>query len=101
MILYIIYNGFFYYETWYFSGKAIESKRAVENKKNSETKKPEKKPEELPLAQTLAEFVKKTETKQAGFVEVEDVEELGYKNVVKLDNKTFKDEFRKVLFYNK
>lgn len=37
---------------------------------------------------------------QAGFVEVEDVEdESGYKNVVKLDNKTFKDEFRKVLYF--
>jgi len=37
---------------------------------------------------------------QAGFVEVEDVEdELGYKNVVKLDYKTFKDEFRKVLYF--
>lgn len=55
-------------------------------------------PEPLPLSQTLAEFVKKTESMQAGFVEVEDVEvESSYKNVVKLDNKTFKDEFRKVL----
>jgi len=37
---------------------------------------------------------------QAGFVEVEDVEdESSYKNVVKLDNKTFKDEFRKVLYF--
>lgn len=42
--------------------------------------------------------MKKTESKQADFVEVEDVDESGYKNVVKLDNKTFKDEFRKVIF---
>lgn len=44
--------------------------------------------------------MKKTESMQAGFVEVEDVdEESGYKNVVKLDNKTFKDEFRKVWYF--
>lgn len=35
---------------------------------------------------------------QDKFVEINDVEESGYKNVVKLDNKTFKDEFRKVLY---
>lgn len=93
---------YFYYKFGYFAGKTLESKRAAENKKNSEPKKPVKKPEELPLAQTLAEFVKKTESKQACFVEVEDdAEETGYKNVVKLDNKTFKDEFRKVLYYVK
>lgn len=55
--------------------------------------------EPVPLAQTLAEFVKKTQSKEANFVEVNDVEESGYKNVVKLDNKTFKDEFRKVLYF--
>lgn len=47
----------------------------------------------------MADFVKKTESKQAEFVEVDDVKESGYKNVVKLDNKTFKDEFRKVLHF--
>lgn len=53
----------------------------------------------MPLSQTLAEFVKNTQSKQAEFVEVNEVEESGYKNVVKLDNKTFKDEFRKVLYF--
>lgn len=42
--------------------------------------------------------MKKTESKQAEFVEVDNVEESGYKNIVKLDNKTFKDEFRKVMY---
>lgn len=79
-------------------GQKLESVRTANNQKASEPKKPAKIPETVPLAQTLAEFVKKTESKQANFVEVEDVEELGYKNVVKLDNKTFKDEFRKVIF---
>jgi len=78
-------------------GKKLESLRAAENQRASEPKKPVKKPDPLPMAQTLAEFVKKTESKQAEFVEVNDVEESGYKNVVKLDNKTFKDEFRKVV----
>lgn len=76
----------------------MESLRTAENQRASEPKKHEKKPEPLPLAQTLADFVKKTESKQEEFVEVDDVEESGYKNVVKLDNKTFKDEFRKVLY---
>jgi hypothetical protein len=81
-------------------GKKLESIRTANVQKASAPKKPEKKPEPLPLSQTLAEFVKKTESMQAGFVEVEDVEEeSGYKNVVKLDNKTFKDEFRKVLYF--
>lgn len=58
-------------------------------------------PEPLPAAPSLSDFVKKTETNIAKFVEVDEVEESGYKNVVKLDNKTFKDEFRKVsiVFY--
>lgn len=51
----------------------------------------------MSLTETLAEFVKKTESKQANFIESEETEESGYKNVVKLDNKTFKDEFRKVI----
>jgi len=80
-----------------FIGKKLESIRTANVQKAAAPKKPEQKPEPLPLSQTLAEFVKKTESMQAGFVEVEDVdEESGYKNVVKLDNKTFKDEFRKV-----
>jgi len=74
----------------------LESLRTAENQRASQPKKPEKISESLPLSQTLTEFVKKTESKQAEFVEVQDVEELSYKNVVKLDNKTFKDEFRKV-----
>ncbi|KAF0758496.1 guanine nucleotide-binding protein-like 3, partial [Aphis craccivora] len=79
-------------------GKKLEAIRTANVQKAAAPKKPEQKPEPLPLSQTLAEFVKKTESMQAGFVEVEDVdEELGYKNVVKLDNKTFKDEFRKVV----
>ncbi|CAI6347500.1 unnamed protein product [Macrosiphum euphorbiae] len=78
-------------------GKKLESIKTA-NVQKAAHKKPEKITEPLPLSQTLAEFVKKTESMQAGFVEVEDVEEeTGYKNVVKLDNKTFKDEFRKVV----
>lgn len=78
----------------------MESIRTANVQKASVPKKPEKVTEPLPLSQTLAEFVKKTESMQAGFVEVEDVEdESGYKNVVKLDNKTFKDEFRKVWYF--
>lgn len=56
-------------------------------------------PVTLPTAPTLAEFVKKTQTNISEFVEVDEVEESGYKNVIKLDNKTFKDEFRKVLYF--
>lgn len=36
---------------------------------------------------------------QDKFVEINNAEESGYKNIVKLDNKTFKDEFRKVLYF--
>lgn len=76
----------------------MDSLRTAAKQRANEPKKPEKFTEPLPLAQSLAEFVKKTESKQAEFVEEEiDVEETGYKNVVKLDHKTFKDEFRKVL----
>lgn len=95
---YLYIYEFFSHKTLLFIGKTIEAKRASDNQRASEPKKPEKKPEPLTLTQTLAEFVKKTESKQADFVEVDNVEELGYKNIVKLDNKTFKDEFRKVLF---
>jgi len=78
----------------------LESIKTANVQKATAHKKAEKITEPLPLSQTLAEFVKKTESMQAGFVEVEDVEdESGYKNVVKLDNKTFKDEFRKVLYF--
>lgn len=88
-----------YFDERYFDiGKKIDSIRAAENQRASEPKKPEKISEPLPLAQTLAEFVKKTESLSADYVdEIDEVEESSYKNVVKLDNKTFKDEFRKVL----
>lgn len=81
--------------------KTLESKRDPNNQKAHEPKKAEIKPASVPvLTQSLAEFVKKSESKQADFVEVEnDEEETGYKNVVKLDNKGFKDEFRKVLYF--
>lgn len=77
----------------------MESLHAAEKQRASEPKKLQKIPEPLPLAQTLAEFVKTTESKQAKFVEVDNVEESNYKNVVKLDNKTFKDEFKKVFLF--
>lgn len=83
-----------------FKEKKIESIRAAEKQRtNKEPKKLAKISEPLHLTQTLADFVKKTESKQAEFVEVDDVEESGYKNVVKLDNKTFKDAFKKVLHF--
>jgi hypothetical protein len=84
-----------------FIEKTLESKRAANNQKAPEPKTSENKTASIPsLGQSLADFVKKSESKQAKFVEVEnDEEELGYKNVVKLDNKGFKDEFRKVLYF--
>lgn len=86
-------------ERYFFIGKKIESIRTAEIQRASGPKKPEKISEPLPLAQTLAEFVKKTELLSADYVdEIDEVEESGYKNMVKLDNKTFKDEFRKVLY---
>lgn len=81
-----------------FIGKKLESIRTSEKQRANEPVKPKKISEPLPLTQTLADFVKKTETKQAEFVEVDNVEESDYKNIVKLDNKTFKDEFRKVMY---
>ncbi|VVC35927.1 GTP binding domain,P-loop containing nucleoside triphosphate hydrolase,GTP-binding protein, orthogonal [Cinara cedri] len=79
------------------NGQKIQSKQEKNDRKASEPKKSVNVPETLPAAPTLAEFVKKTQTNIAEFVEVDEVEESGYKNVVKLDNKTFKDEFRKVV----
>lgn len=83
-----------------FLEKTLESKRATNDKKDAEPKTSTNKPVSIPaLTQSLADFVKKSESKQADFVEVEnDEKETGYKNVVKLDNKGFKDEFRKVLY---
>lgn len=82
-----------------FIGQKVQSKHGVNNQKVSESIEPMQVSEPLPAAPSLSEFVMKTQANIAKFVEVDEVEESGYKNVVKLDNKTFKDEFRKVLYF--
>ncbi|XP_050520204.1 guanine nucleotide-binding protein-like 3 homolog [Daktulosphaira vitifoliae] len=83
---------------WKKDKKKTSLNSIAENKKDKEQPKDETKIESITsLKETLADFVKRTESKQANFVESEEHEESGYKNVVKLDNKSFKDEFRKVV----